>query len=169
MTPSSFSVRDIVTPVTAVTFVVSTVTGIMLLLHWYPGWVRFSHEWLSVVFSAIAIWHLVRNWKYFTAYLSRRPALSIIGLSAVASLVFTIATGGNMNASPGAVFRALGNAPLSAAAPAFGIAPENAVALLKASQIDATGEQTIRQIAKNAGMNPSEIVTILATNPAGKN
>src|SRR4051812_47741740 len=63
------STRDVVTPVTIVAFVVSTVTGVMLLLHWNVGLVRFSHEWLSVVFSAVAVWHLARNWKSFTAYL----------------------------------------------------------------------------------------------------
>jgi len=77
--------RDIVTPVTVVAFVVSTVTGVMLLAHWNAGLVRFSHEWLSVVFSAVAAWHLFRNWKAFKQYLKRNAALAAFGVSLVAS------------------------------------------------------------------------------------
>jgi hypothetical protein len=54
-TTSRIVSRSVVTPATLVLFVVSTVTGIMLLVHWKAGLVRFSHEWLSVGFSAIAI------------------------------------------------------------------------------------------------------------------
>ena len=67
--------RDVATPGTAVLFVVSTVTGIMLLLHWQSGLVHASHEWLSVIFSAIALWHLIKNWRAFSLYLKRHVPL----------------------------------------------------------------------------------------------
>lgn len=84
--------RDLVTPVTAVLFLVSTITGIMLLLHWQGRFVHTAHEWLSVVFSALAIWHLVRNWHAFLTYLRRPASLAAIGVAIVASIIFTLAT-----------------------------------------------------------------------------
>lgn len=45
--------QDVVTPATAVLVVVSTVTGIMLLLPWQSGLA--AHEWLSVLFVAVVL------------------------------------------------------------------------------------------------------------------
>jgi hypothetical protein len=157
------SIRDVVTPVTIVAFVVSTITGVMLLLHWNSGLVRFSHEWLSVVFSAVAIWHLARNWKSFTVYLRRNAALAVVAISLAASVVFTGLTGTSSNASPGAVFRALSNATLDSAAPAFGMSSSDAVAILKSANIEALGGETLNEIGTRTGVGPAAITTILAT------
>jgi hypothetical protein len=59
--PMQLIKRDVVTPVTTVLFVVSTASGVMLLLHWQGGLVRTSHEWLSLAFAVFAGWHLVKN------------------------------------------------------------------------------------------------------------
>jgi len=156
-------IRDVVTPVTVVTFVVSTVTGVMLLLHWNAGLVRFSHEWLSMVFSAVALWHLARNWRSFTGYLRRNAALAVFAASLAASVVFTGMTGTTSNASPGAVFRALAGATVESAAPAFGLTPAAAIAVLKAADIEATGGETLSAIGARTGLGGPGIATILAT------
>lgn len=155
--------RDVVTPVTFVAFIVSTITGIMLLLHWKAGLVRFSHEWLSIAFSAVAIWHLARNWRPFTAYLRRDTALAVLSTSLVASIVFTAITGDTSNASPGAVFRALSGATLESAAPAFGMTPSDAVAKLKSANIEVSGGETLGEIGARTGIGPAAVATILAT------
>jgi Domain of unknown function (DUF4405) len=157
------STRDVVTPVTIAAFVVSTVTGVMLLLHWNAGLVRFSHEWLSVVFSAVAIWHLARNWRSFTAYLRRNAALVVFVISLAASVVFTGLTGTSSNANPGAVFRALSNATLDSAAPAFGMTSSDAIAILKSANIEASGSETLNEIGTRTGVGPAAIATIFAT------
>ena len=157
------SIRDVVTPVTIMAFVVSTVTGVMLLLHWNAGLVRFSHEWLSVAFSVVAIWHLARNWKSFTAYLRRNAALAVFAASLVASVVFTGVTGNVSSANPGAVFRALSNATLESAAPAFGMTSSDAIAKLKSANIEALGSETLNEIGTRTGVGPAAITTILAT------
>lgn len=154
--------RDVVTPVTIVTFVVSTVTGVMLLLHWQSGLVRFSHEWLSVVFSVIAIWHLVKNWRVFLSYLRRNAALAAFGVAIVGSLIFTGMTGTSSQASPGAVFGALSRTSLEAAAPAFGVTPETAIATLAAIGIQAAPPETLGAIGTRAGRSGAEIATLLA-------
>lgn len=153
--------RDVVTPVTIVTFVVSTVTGIMLLLHWNAGLVRFSHEWLSVVFSAIALWHLAKNWRAFMGYLKRHAARAAFAGSLIVSVVFTGTTGGG-GANPGAVFGALSGARLEAAAPALGLAPDRAVEVLKAANIDAAPGETLTVIGERAGKTGAAIASMLA-------
>lgn len=160
--------RDVVTPVTIVTFVVSTVTGIMLLLHWNAGLVRFSHEWLSVVFSAIALWHLAKNWRAFMGYLKRHAARAAFAASLIVSVVFTGMTGttGGGGANPGAVFGALSGARLEAAAPALGLAPDKAVEVLKAANIDAAPGETLTVIGERAGKTGAAIASMLAAKRA---
>ena len=156
--------RDVVPPVTIVTFVVSTVTGIMLLLHWNAGLVRFSHEWLSVVFSAIALWHLVKNWRAFMGYLKRHAAQAAFVTSIVVSVVFTGMTGttGGGGANPGAVFGALSAARLEAAAPALGMTPDKAVEVLKAANIEAAPDETLTAIGERAGRTGASVASMLA-------
>lgn len=155
--------RNIVTPVTIVLFIVSTVTGLMLLLHWNAGLVRFSHEWLSVVFAAIAVWHLVKNWRAFTAYLKRHLALAAFIVSLVASVAITGATGTTASISPGAVFRALSGATLADTAEAFGMTPASAIDVLAAAGIDAAAAETLNGIGERAGTGAAAIATLLAT------
>ncbi|HYG86722.1 MAG TPA: DUF4405 domain-containing protein [Azospirillum sp.] len=158
--------RNIVTPVATVLFIVSTVTGVMLLAHWNAGLVRFSHEWLSMAFSAVAIWHLVKNWNAFTLYLKRNLALAAFVVSLVGSVAITGMTGTTSNVSPGAVFRALSSATLDAAAPALGVTPATAIAVLKAANIDAAGSETLDQIGRRAGIGGPGVASILATKRA---
>ncbi|MFC5314480.1 DUF4405 domain-containing protein [Azospirillum rugosum] len=161
---SSFSFsRHVVTPVTIVLFVVSTVTGIMLLLHWNAGLVRFSHEWLSVGFSAIALWHLARNWKAFLGYLKRDWALAAFAISLGASLVITGMTGssGPSTSGPGAIIGAVSNAPLETAAPLFGLSADKAVQALKAANIEARPDETLTVIGNRAGTNAIAIAAVL--------
>ena len=161
---SKIMTRDVVTPVTIVTFVVSTVTGVMLLLHWNAGLVRFSHEWLSVVFSAIALWHLVKNWRAFMGYLKRHAAQAAFVTSIVVSVVFTGMTGttGGGSVNPGAVFGALSAARLEAAAPALGMTQETALEVLKAANIEAAPGETLTAIGQRAGKNGAAVASLLA-------
>lgn len=154
--------RNVATPVTIVTFVVSTVTGIMLLAHWNAGLVRFSHEWLSVVFSAVGVWHLVKNWGAFKGYLKRNAAVAVFVVSLVLSLVVTAMTGTSGQVSPGAVFGALSRAPLDAVAPAFGLTTEEAADRLKAADIEALGTETLAVIGTRAGVGAAGVASILA-------
>jgi hypothetical protein len=164
MTPQTkTATRDIVTPVTIVLFVVSTVTGIMLLVHWQSGLVKFSHEWLSLVFSAIAIWHLVKNWRAFTAYLKRRLPLAAFGLSLAVSVIVTGMTGMPDGGGPRAVFAALSGATVADAAPAFGLAPDQALAILEAQGAAGAADETLSEIAARAGMRGAEAVMLLAS------
>lgn len=156
--------RDAVTPGTAVLFVVSTVTGIMLLLHWQSGLVHAAHEWLSVAFSAIAVWHLVKNWRAFSLYLKRRAPLVAIAAAVAASLAFTAATarGPSGGGNPRAIVAAMAAQPLAAVAPALGLDQVRAVALLREAGVAAAGDEPLRAIAARSGRDVVELAGVLA-------
>lgn len=160
--------RDVVTPGTAVLFAVSTVSGIMLLLHWQSGLVHEAHEWLSVVFSAIAAWHLAKNWQAFSSYLRRNVPLVAIAATLLASLAFTAVTARGSGGDPGAIVGALAAQPLAAVAPAMGLDPARAEALLQAAGVDAKGGGSMAAIARRNGRNPFELVGLLAAGGADR-
>lgn len=154
--------RDVVTPGTAVLFLVSTVTGIMLLLHWQSGLVHASHEWLSVAFSAIAIWHLVKNWRAFSLYLKRNVPLVAIVATIVASLAFTAATARGPGGNPRAIVGAIAVQPLAVVAPALGLDQARAVALLREVGVDVAGHETLAAISGRSGRDAFELAGVLA-------
>lgn len=155
-------VRNIVTPVSAVLFIVSTITGMMLFFHWQGGLVKASHEWLSIAFSAIVIWHLVRNWTSFSNYFRNNIALSAIIISLVASLAFTGMTGRTGGGSPRIVFKAVSQASVEHAAPAFGLTTAEAMARLKAAGYSGAPSDSLNAVGKRAGKRGSDVMMLLA-------
>lgn len=156
--------RDVVTPSTAVLFLVSTVTGVMLLVHWQSGLVHSAHEWLSIAFSALAIWHLSRNWRGMLGYFRRGPAMAAIAGCLALSLIFTAATGStSTGGGPRVVFQALGEATLATAAPAFGLEPDAAIVLLADAGFgETTPAATLASISAEAGRPTGEVIATLA-------
>jgi hypothetical protein len=157
--------RDVVTPATTVLFVVSTVTGVMLLLHWQGGLVRASHEWLSIAFGAFAAWHLAKNWRAFLPYLRRNAAILTLVVSLVASVVFTALTGSTEAAGggPRQVLEALSGATLEAAAPAFGLDEAAALAILQEAGFDrAAPADTLAAIGAGDGRSAMAVMGVLA-------
>ena len=157
-------VRDFVTPATIILFLVSTVTGLMLLLHLSGGLVKFSHEWLSVGFAAVAIWHLARNWRSFTLYLKRNGALATLSLMLISSLAFTALTGQTGGGGPRAVFSSLSLAPLEKVAPAFGLTVEEAINRLEARGYRADRSDNLKTIGARAGSHGPDVLFLLVQN-----
>ncbi len=76
-------------PLVAVTYLAVSITGIMLLLHMkYPG-VYPVHQWGGIIFMVAGIFHILLNWRVFTAYVKRTPGF--IGLAAGTVLMLIIA------------------------------------------------------------------------------
>jgi nitroreductase len=90
---SSSTSRTCVSPIVAVTFVIVSVTGILMLLHVQASGINNLHEWIGVLFVAAGLFHLVLNWKAFLPYLKKRigvAAAAFALLLGVALYVFPI-------------------------------------------------------------------------------
>ena len=61
--PSSSLVQKIATPLTIVTFVISSITGLALFFEFRSRSIPVIHEWLSVLFVVAAGLHIVRHWR----------------------------------------------------------------------------------------------------------
>jgi hypothetical protein len=80
-----------VSPITAVSFVAVTLTGILMLFHVRLPGIRGIHEWMGIVMALGGIFHLILNWKTFLCHFRRRRAvaalLGTVALIAAALLV----------------------------------------------------------------------------------
>lgn len=80
--------------VTGLTFLVISVTGVLLFFHIKSGVIIHLHEWIGMVFLAAAVVHLVINWRSFIAYLSNRSFwVSFLAVAAACALVMTLPSG----------------------------------------------------------------------------
>jgi len=79
-------------PVLALTFMAVGVTGLLLFFHLGSRGIKNLHEWMSIVFLAVSILHLVLNWKPFLAFLKHRPVVvSIVLVTLLSGLLLLTA------------------------------------------------------------------------------
>ncbi len=76
------------TPLAIGAFTISAVTGLLIFFDMEIGAIEPVHKWLSWLLVTGVMLHLVSNWKQFTGYFSKKPALGIIG----AALIVTVAS-----------------------------------------------------------------------------
>lgn len=82
------TIKSWATPLAVGAFTISAVTGILIFFDLELGIVEPVHKWLSWLLLAGVLLHLTANWKQFTGYFSKKPALGIIG----AALIVTVAS-----------------------------------------------------------------------------
>lgn len=89
------SLRKWATPLTVGSFLIMSVTGILMFFHIDSGLNGFVHEWAGWAMVAGVMAHLVLNWRAFTVYFKRPAAKALMGAGAlVLALSFIPATGG---------------------------------------------------------------------------
>lgn len=75
--------RDWATPLTVGSFLLLTVTGVLMFFHLDVGLNKLAHEWLSWVLLAAVGLHLASNWVAFRRHLSQRRGRWLIGAGAL--------------------------------------------------------------------------------------
>lgn len=92
---STLSNRKWISVITAMAFLVVSVTGLFLALHIGTKSVAILHEWFGYALMAAAAMHLLVNRKAFTAYLRERSSmiLSLVSITILATVFFTAGVG----------------------------------------------------------------------------
>ncbi len=150
--------RKWATPLTAATFLVTGITGVLLFFH-APGTLsRVAHEWIGLAIMAVVVLHLAINWRPLKGYLRRPVGGAILALGLVATVLtgIPLTSESGPSLSPGVVFGTMETAPLSALAGVTGKAPEDLVSKLRNAGFDAAAPSA----------SPAEIATANARSPA---
>lgn len=65
-----------VSPLTAISFSIVAITGVLMLFHTRIPGMRGLHEWMGVVMVAAGLVHLLLNWKPLVSYFRHRAAVT---------------------------------------------------------------------------------------------
>ncbi|NTU96493.1 MAG: DUF4405 domain-containing protein [Chlorobiaceae bacterium] len=150
------------TPLAASSFIILAVTGILMFFKIETGLIKPFHEWLSWAMVAGVILHTIANWKQFTGYFSRKPALAIIGIGVIVTL-FSVFTPTKQEQNPRMkMTRAIISSKLETVAELAGSNGADMSAKLQQKGIAVSdGNMTIRQIAASNGKNEMAVLAVI--------
>ena len=116
--------RSWVTPITAGSFLLVGVTGILIFFHIDSGANKFVHEWLSWVLLGGALLHTTANFTGLKMHLRSRRGQALVGVFAVALALSFIPLGGGKSEPPFvAPVRALGESSMTTLAEVAQVTP----------------------------------------------
>lgn len=134
--------RPWITPLVIGSFVLLTVTGVLMFFHLDSGLNKTVHEWLSWVMVAGVALHVGLNLPAFKRYLTQRTARWVIGVFvAVLALSFIRLPGAPSEPPFIAPAKALAAAPLPVLAQVAGVSTEEIRHRLEAQHIAVDNEQ----------------------------
>lgn len=157
------------TPAIIGSFLVMSVTGVLLFFHLGPPLSEALHEWAGMVMVAGGVAHLWLNRRAFTVYFRRPLARAIMGAGAVVlGLTFLPLGPAAETQGPGALVAALQPATVAQLAGIAGKTPEAALADLAAAGFAAGGpEATVAEIGGGGRGGMGVLVAALAPATSG--
>jgi hypothetical protein len=163
----STSMKAWATPLATATFVILAVTGSLMFFKVEAGIIKPVHEWLSWAMTAGVVLHIIANWKSFTGYFSRKPALSIIGTGIVVTLITVFAPAGDHQNPRMNMTKALASAKLETVAE---VAGQNSATLIEklGSKGMKVGQasMSVREIAKQNNIKDMEVLALIFDQPS---
>jgi len=166
----STSMKSWATPLATATFVILAVTGTLMFFKVETGFIKPIHEWLSWGMTAGVILHIIANWKSFTGYFSRKPALAIIGTGLIVTLIAVFAPAGDHLNPRMNMIKALESARLETVAEVAGQNSSSLIAKLGSKGI-AVGQasMSIHEIASQNNKKEMDLLTLIFDQPSKNN
>ena len=163
----SISMKSWATPLATATFVILAITGTLMFFKVEEGFIKPVHEWLSWAMSAGVILHIIANWKSFTGYFSRKPALAIIGTGLVVTLFAIFAPAGEHPNPRKNMMKALETAKLEAVAAVVDQSSTTIIEKLGSKGITVSKpSMSIREIASNNNKEEMEVLALIFDQPS---
>ncbi|NTW56188.1 MAG: DUF4405 domain-containing protein [Chlorobiaceae bacterium] len=154
--------RSWATPLAIASFIILGVTGILMFFKIESGLVKPIHEWLSWALVAGVILHTIANWKAFTGYFSKKPAIAIIGVGLLVTLFSVFAPAGQEQNPRMKMMKALMSSKLDTIAEVAGSNGTDITAKLQQKGMtNVNGNMTIRQIASANSKNEMAVIAVI--------
>ena len=161
------------TPLSIGAFTISAVTGLLIFFHIEAGIVEPVHKWLSWLLVAGVLLHIVANWRQFSGYFSKKPALVIIGAALVVTAGSLFPVFGDESKEKGhggaAAAKVLQESSLETVALVLKTTPQQLDAKLQTQGIKVTNPSlTIREIAGQNAKKVNIVLDAVLAQSAGK-
>ena len=151
--------RALATSLTTATFLIITISGIMMFFHFYDRPVKELHEYLGLAFVAAVIFHLFYNWKSMKSYFNKKSFYASLIAGAIVSAIFVISNQTEGKHPKGVVFDAVFFAPTAQSYALLKV--KDASLKLKSAGLEVIEGETIMGIAKANKTSPFRIISIL--------
>lgn len=157
---SQFIKREYATSLTAVTFLVIAISGIMMYFHLLDKYVKEMHEIIGLVFVGGVALHLTANWTAMKNYFPKSVFRIMSAVMVIVAIGFVATT--KSGKSPKAqIIDAVLKAPIEQSFPILGNDLSISTEKLAKAGIQVSQGATIDEIAKANQKSPFEIVDVL--------
>lgn len=153
--------RDMMTSLTTLTFIVISITGIMMYFHILDNFTKDLHEILGLAFVAVAFGHIFVNFKAMKNYFKKRAFIisSVIVLAISAGFIVTSETGKNPKHT---AINAVLDSPIEKSFVLFDANTQNIKTKLQNAGIKLQDASSIKEIASLNKVSPFKIVSIIS-------
>jgi len=156
------SMKSWATPLAAASFIILAVTGVLMFFKIEAGFIKPVHEWLSWLMIAGVVFHTAANWKAFTGYFSRKPALAIIGLGTLIAVLSVFMPAGRQSNPRMNITRALESSQLETVAAVAGKKSDAVIGILEKKGIAVEeSSMTIHEIAVKNGKKGMDVLGVI--------
>jgi hypothetical protein len=163
------SMKSWATPLATGTFIILAVTGTLMFFKVETGFIGPVHEWLSWALTAGVVLHIAANWKSFTGYFSRKPALAIIGTGILVTLIAIFAPVEKESNPRMNIIKAVESSRLETVAEVAGQSGETIISKLGSKGITVDKpSMTIKEIAAKNSREERDILGIIFDQPSKK-
>lgn len=152
--------REYATSLTAVTFLVIAISGVMMYFHLLDNYVKEMHEIIGLVFVGGVALHLSANWAAMKNYFPKSVFRIMAAVMLIVAIGF-IATAKSGKSPKGQIIDAVLKAPIEQSFPILGNDLSISTQKLAQAGIQVSQAKTIDEIAKANHKSPFEIVDVL--------
>jgi len=151
--------RTWATPLTIGSFILMSISGLLMFLHWDTGLMAGAHQWVSLLFLLGVGGHVTANFRPLKTHLHSRwgQASIAVFVTVLAASVFSwgLVTGSQLEEP---ILLALADAPLSSLADLTHTEPQALLQKLQAHGITATARQSIRELASTQHVDAERLL-----------
>ncbi|MGD9209494.1 MAG: DUF4405 domain-containing protein [Desulfobacteraceae bacterium] len=81
--------RTWISPFVALSFLIVSLTGLLMFMHVRNHVLNSLHEWMGILFVITGIFHLIVNWSVFLSYFRKKEGAIAIVVVLLFSIIFT--------------------------------------------------------------------------------
>jgi len=149
--------RQIHTPLTIGSFIVASITGVLMFFEIAPGGMRATHEWMSLLFVLAGVLHIYTNKRPFARYFTDRTLLIIAASVAAGGILYAVSFNDIYLAE--ASFQILTRTDIKQLSPLLDIRHDDLLAKLNALGIPAApAGQSLHDIAQVYDMDVHDLL-----------
>ncbi len=155
--------REIATSFTTLTFLVISISGVMMFFHVFEMQVKALHNILGLVFVIAGGVHVIMNWKSMKNYFSKKVFISATIIVIIASTGLIFASSNQGNNPKMVLMQSMINAPIENSFQVLNIKYKEATKKLELQNIRILDNESIDDIAKANKTSPFKIVAIITS------